>query len=544
MAVFTIRYDGIKDSISRAKSTAKALGRYCDDMNGVSSRISSLSGSDAFGYAATAGDLVKAKIRSAKNEQKRWENLARDLDSLVKKAEDTDKKVAQDIRYSGSAVIGERSLMRMAGDAIYGVFVSFTAKLGRLKIVGKLISGISNLTRRAISYVSGRMTAVRNYFKYGDGKYIVNIVKSLYVAMGAIAGLITTALAIAAASPFAIVCAVLALACGIVVLATKLADSKYAMESNGKAFGLASSYHREFDRRENWWEASPEAVKGNRGSLTGARYYGGITGYADYVSKTDYGSVEDNDAAMVRATIFSVVQTTAEIGQIAFSFLTSVANAQYIKDENGNWLKHSNGETVSRNELRRNQGMKEKGWFRNYLDSKREEFGETFKRVGIDKDAKGNVPKGNKRIGKTGSYQMDRDGNLILKEAGLNKRWSLKTFEGYDSKLPEGFKMSSTERVVYELFINGSKRVDNVTKTRKAFETMGELGERVGKGIQVIRGIESYPDGEEYSVDHDIIEPIRDVIQILSNYNEEKVLFDEWDKLLKVTQKGVKLFAS
>ena len=426
MAVFTIRYDGLSDSIKRADSTARSLGNLRSDLQDISSRIGSLSGSDSAGYANTAANLVRRKMQSAKSEQERWQKLSRELKSLKQKAEETDRKVANDIRYSGSTVIGNRTLFQIAGDAIFGAYVSVVSKLSRLKGVGDLISSFAKRLRIGWERVSNRLTEVKNYFKYGDGKYLWNIAKTVLAVVGAIAGLVTAAAGVLAASPVLVAIGFLGLVCSVVVTVTKLVDSQYSIDSNTKAYGLATQYRSEFNKRDNWWEAGEGAEKGERGSLTAARYYGEIEGYKDYVEKTDYGGIAENDAAMVRATVFNVTQKVAEIGATVCTLIVAVGNAQYVKDADGNWFKGENGKTISKNQLRELRGQEKQSTFSNYIAQKGEDIGMEYAR---QKRSSKYAPKG--------AYKLDKNGNLVQEGYDYSKVFKYKGMKGYDSKLPD-----------------------------------------------------------------------------------------------------------
>ena len=169
------------------------------------------------------------------------------------------------------------------------------------------IDGLRNIGNT----VSHWMENTRDWFKYGGGKYLANIIGSVVKVVGIVAGII----AVASSSIFIV--AVVGVIAGGAYLIYEMTNMMATVESN--------------------MTAMEESRKGNKGL---AHYYAGVESVKDYVERNDLGSAEDNE----RWTEFAKYYDAG--GQIAggiyglASMVTSVETLGDVYGLKGNVVDH------------------------------------------------------------------------------------------------------------------------------------------------------------------------------------------------------------
>lgn len=446
MSVMSFHYGEIEDSIKNAKKTESYLSDYISDMNSVLSSCNSLVGSDSCGYVDHALELINKKISQAQQTRIAYKDFSADLDRLGQMAEEKDKTVEKNIDVTVSDYAGGESLGQKITGWIYNRYVDFLECVSALPVVGDcLAQGI----RIVGNWISDTSVRVYNYFKYGDGKYIWNSMKSVACAVVACAGVLTAAVGVLTAAPALVTVATVGLIAAAVYAALNFGDMMASVQQNAKAFQLAKEYRNSTEDKDNWWETG-----GDQGSITAARYYGSITGVKDWIDKTDFGGKTTNDVLGSVGTTYSWVENAAAITSSVCQITVALGNAQYVKDASGNWKLYKSGEAVKKNG----------SFLSNIRTTYLEKVGYQFKRT----------PVFNK-------YSMDH-GQMTIVGSDYSKAFKLKFFEGYGEKLSKaGIQITSGQLAALngaKVFKNFDGLVSNLDTVREYYygETSGFKG--------------------------------------------------------------------
>ena len=427
MAVFSLNYSFVADSIAKANKTASYLGEYVKDMDSVVKDCGKLAGSDSKGYVNTATDLVKKKIQKAKEERDNYASFSKQMQTLEDFAREKDAAVAKSIDVTVSNYIGKRTIGQKIGDWIYSRYIDFLDGVSSFGPVGKVVAqGI----RIAGNWVSETTVKARNWFKYSDGKYLWDSFKAITGAVVAIVGIITAAVAVVtAATPVLLAVALIGLGAATVYACMKMVDASVAVDQNMKAWDLARQYRKSTEDKDetDWWKTDND-----EGSLTAARYYGDTQGVKDWIDKTDFGGAVANTLMEGLGETYQFVEDVAKVTSTVCQLVVAVGNAQYVQDAAGNWVKYKSGETVK----------KSGNFFQNIRTSYLEKCGYQFKRTTV-----------------FNKYSLNH-GKMTIVGKDYSKAFKLKFFEGYGKTLGKlGYDVKN-EGIIGGLglvIMNGSK---------------------------------------------------------------------------------------
>lgn len=492
MAVFCIEYSNIDSSIKQAKKTASELGDYVKEMNRVISSCDKVIGKDSKGYVSSAAQRAREKVQRASKLKSSFTTFASDLSALEDLAREKDKSVKENIDDTVSNYVGKRKWYQQVGDWIYGMYIDFMNNVASIPVVGKYIAwGMRTVDSAFVNSVRN----IKNYFTYGDGKYIWNIITSVAEIAGVFMGVVLSAMAVISAAPALVAIATVGCIFGLIYAGLKFGDMMATVDQNAKAFVLATKYSsstkdKATDQEEakktgkrNWWD-----TENDEGSLTAARYYGNISGVKDWIDKTDFGGATINNVFADIGVGYDyakfVTQTVSTVCQI----WTAVGNAQYVKGADGEWVTYKSGKAVK----------KPGNVFQNLKTTYLEKSGYEFKRTA-----------------KLKKYSLGDDGSPIITGHDFSKAgaFKFKFFEGYDAKLAEsGINLGTSAKNFY----NGSKVFGKITKTYSDVETI----------LDAVTGQGGYtPVETEYAVG-------RAGIDLVSNFEFAGTFFGDADKSL------------
>lgn len=294
MSEICIKYNDIEDVITYSEKARSWLDNYVSDIRDViNSPIGKLEGADTKGYAQSAADLASKKMTALTDKKIFFSNLENTAKNIMSTAKTADANVATNIANLADGYIGERSWSQKVGDWIYNTFcVEFVNS-------NDLLRDFFDCVKWACDKIGNVIESVRDWFKYGNGRYVWKIVSSVVGAIVAVAGAIVAFCAIpffgGLSIPLVIGCiGALATSVGAIITVVNSGTSIY---SNGIALYLAS------------------------GDNTGAaRYYGNVSTLSQYWAKRDLGDAEENAdyqfAGEVIDTTKVVADTTAFVCNI------------------------------------------------------------------------------------------------------------------------------------------------------------------------------------------------------------------------------------
>lgn len=316
MSQISLSYKSLELLAENSRRTSAAINTYISSIDSQTKRpCGSVTGPDDTGNVSSASSLAQSKMNELLDAKKRYDNFAKNVDDLADFAKAKDKAVADRIEEIADKYVGPRNWYQKAGDWIYNTFCVDTRNMG---VVGKIISNIQQLQRWTVRKDFNRLRQIKDWFKYGDGKYVLEIGKALVGAAAAIVGCIAAVAAIpfdgGASIPIAIAC-IGAAATFLGTLIT-LFDTGYKIYGNGKALSKSGDIFKDGD--------ADEGV---------ARYYGKIGKYSDYTKKRDYGGEKENKKAELNGQRLDTAHTALDVVASACDIL-SLGNIRVYNDIN------------------------------------------------------------------------------------------------------------------------------------------------------------------------------------------------------------------
>lgn len=313
MSEVYIHYSSLEDSIKKSEKARGEISGYIEELKTrIINPVSSLSGSDSSGYASTAADLAWRKINSLSSKASEFSSYEYSVRNFISTAKNKDKYVSSQIETIASTYVEKRTWYEKIGDGIYDFFCVDVSNQW------DWTRGFVDCSKWVGNEVGNGLEKVKDWFKYGDGKYILNITMSVVGVVAAVAGTIAAIVAIpftggtsALTLPVLIGC-IGAAATGIGAVIT-IVNSKSTIEGNAKALSLSGPLLA-FDEDD-----------GNPGA---ARYYGNISKLSDEWSKTDMGDASTNTNYAVAG---KVVDTTKVVADTT-AFVCNIASLGNVKD--------------------------------------------------------------------------------------------------------------------------------------------------------------------------------------------------------------------
>ena len=292
MAEIYIHYGNLEDSINQSKKVRNEISEYISEIRKrVTNPIGSLPGSDSAGYASTASSLAMQKISDLSAKASRYVAYESSVSTLISTAKTKDNYVSGQMEAISDMYLAERNWFQRAGDALYNLFcVDIPNKWGWTRT----ISDVSKWVRDKVNNVTDK---IRDWFKYGDGKYIANIGKAVLGAVLAVAGVIVAIASLPAVGTAAFVIACVSLVAATVSMVITLFNSEATILSNLKAWQLRDEH--------------PGA----------ARYYGNIDSLSDKWKKTDMGDAETNKRYDVAGKVIDTTKVVADTTQFVCNIL-------------------------------------------------------------------------------------------------------------------------------------------------------------------------------------------------------------------------------
>ena len=317
MSVFEINYSKTETLASQASKVSKELKSYSQEIGELELKLSdgAVTELDNWGYVSAALSEAKKKASIADEKAGVYSRFSAALTSLCTTAKQSDSLAAANIERIFDARIGERTIFQKIGDFLYETYINFLDKVSSFGAVGK---NIADFIKNGTDWLENAFERAKNWFKYGLGKYVYNIIMAgvdVCVAIGVIVAAMGALVVTGPAWLAAIGIVGIIASCAFMLMQTK--DSCVAVEENVKALKLT-----------------------NDGNITAARYYGEIKGVKDKTTHYDYGDSTDN--AVMEAlgeewdSAKTVMKTTATVCTFVSGFgklgLTQNANSETVFD--------------------------------------------------------------------------------------------------------------------------------------------------------------------------------------------------------------------
>jgi len=295
MSQISLSYKSLELLAENSRRTSSAINTYISSIDSQTKRpCGSVTGPDDTSNVSSASSLAQSKMNELLDAKKRYDNFAKNVDDLAAFAKSKDKTVSDRIEELADKYVGPRKWYQKAGDWIYDTFCVDTRNMG---VAGKLLSDLQQTIRWSTRSDLNVLRQIKDWFKYGDGKYVLEIGKAVVGAVVAVAGCI----AAIAAIPFSggatipiVIGTIGAIATCVGTLIT-LVDTGYKIYGNGKALSKSGNIFKDGD--------ADEGV---------ARYYGSISKYSDYTKKRDFGGKAANKFVEFTGQAVDTVHSVAD----------------------------------------------------------------------------------------------------------------------------------------------------------------------------------------------------------------------------------------
>lgn len=308
MSEIYIHYGNLEDSVKKSQKVRGEISGYVEEIKKrITTPISGLSGSDSSGYASTASSLAWQKITALNNKASRFSAYEGSVTTLISTAKSKDKYVSDQIETIAGMYVEKRKWYQKAGDWIYNTFcVDLANKWDWTRDFSDAAKWVGNKIGNAFEPIA-------DWFKYGDGKYVWNIVSSVVGAVVAIGGAIAAVCAIpftgGATIPIVIGCIGAAAAAVGAVITT--VNSVTSVVQNSKAIAKSGNL---FDE--------------NDGDPSAARHYGSQTKLSTWIEKNDFGDKKTNENWGNFGETVDTIKVVADVT----SFACSIANLGVVRD--------------------------------------------------------------------------------------------------------------------------------------------------------------------------------------------------------------------
>lgn len=347
------KIDRITDTISSLQRSLRKADQILSD---TKTNASKLPGSDDAGYMASVSALADQKLQDLGTRKQKMNAYKSVLTTLKSDAKSADSSVAGKMDSLTSAYAKDRKWYQKGADWIYETFCV------DIPNATKLTRDFMNSLKKAKTKVGEKVNDIKDWFKYGDGKYVLNILTAATAATvsviaavskigEAVAACGAVVLSGGAATPLAIISVIAAVAATVTAVVT-VADSFAVIWDNAKALKKSGKIFDEDD-----------------GDPMYARYYGSTSGVSDIVRKRDYGDAKDNNA--YRNAGLALDTTGTVFGVVSFG--TDVASLGIKKD-----YRVKVDPTASRDEYSRKLAKQTKGYefsWKNIKKNLRHEMG-------------------------------------------------------------------------------------------------------------------------------------------------------------------------
>lgn len=311
MATITIDYSDLGKLIKKAGNAASELEDYSEEIEKqFRKKLTSLDGDDAASNISTARELAKEKQKKLMGHKANFVQLSKDLSSLEGTAKAADSTVKRKIESVAKPYENNQSFFQKIGSAVYGFFCDVGDLISNVPLVDMLVNAVS----KAWTALKSVKEYVSDWFKYGAGKYVANIIKSVTAVVGvvlAMAGAIVGAPAWLAA---------IALVAGSIALLYAFGNMMVTTEENMRAM----EQHK----------------KGRRGL---ARFYGGIDSINKWTHRTDFGGKSANRAMEIFGGFHEIAGKTATYVLTICSTVNAVHQLRAVKNsKTGKVIRYQN----------------------------------------------------------------------------------------------------------------------------------------------------------------------------------------------------------
>ena len=298
-------YSALSDAKSYAKRVVTGWGCMDSYHEGIKGKLSSpldewrLSGDEPYGrgYVSSAQQCITNKQNDLQGKRQQWIDLSDNLGKFLQYLKDTDDNVVKVFSSTSLSYInysGIGGFFSRIGDFFYN---TFAVDLANSNGFTRTIFDWGKSVADDVSYYKKQ---AEDWFKHGNGRYVLNIVGSVALTTVAVVGTVIAVIGIPFTGGSS---AVIAVGC-------------IGAIASGISAGI-SAYNTYWTIKENNQALSIE------GNPAMARFHGDVSKYSDYVEKTDFGSAEANQKAAKTAQTLNTTQAVADLVSVGCTMATT-----------------------------------------------------------------------------------------------------------------------------------------------------------------------------------------------------------------------------
>lgn len=334
MADIIFDYSALEDAKAYAKNVVSGWECIDEYKSGLQSNLISsldewkLAGEEPMGhsYVESARQIISDKIGDFDSKITQWTNFANNIGTFIQFLKDKDSEVVDIFKSTSDSYVsysGIGGFFQEIGDITYNFFA---VDLANSNVITRSICNLMKEGADDLSYVNEQAV---DWFKHGNGKYVLNIVSSVALTVVAIAGAVVAFVGIpftGGISAVGVVASIGFIAASASALIS-LINTGNAVKANVKAMNI---------------EDDPGM----------ARFNGDISGYSDYVKKTDFHSKEANEKAEAKANFLDTVQVLADVISAGTCFSTTFFTKEVEIDEISKKVFDFSGNNIKNNVLK------------------------------------------------------------------------------------------------------------------------------------------------------------------------------------------------
>lgn len=311
MATITFDYGDLHDVANIAKSIAQggiwgfggSFESYADGLkNKIHDNLAEwkLPKENPYGhdYVYFSQGYILGKNDSLQTSEKDWVKVSGKIEDYLEYVKITDEDVGKVFADTSDIYEDYKGFSGFVNKIKDGIFNTIGVDWANDNFITRKIAEVA---KWGGAYIDKAIVETKDWFMYGAGRYVANIGASILLTGAAIIGTVVSIVGIpftgGSSAVIAVTC-IGAIAGGISTIISGI-NTYYTVKENGKA------------------------LKAYKEDPCKARFYGGVTGYTDYVQKNDLGNAEENAQAAKKAQNMDNVKAIADLTSFAAGAATS-----------------------------------------------------------------------------------------------------------------------------------------------------------------------------------------------------------------------------
>ncbi len=322
MSEIIIDYSALEDAKNSAKKIVtgwNGIDNYQDGLNNkLKDAISEgrLSKEEPYNhsYIANAQHDITTKVNALNTTKSQWIDLSSTIDNFITFVKDREDKVVTIFKSTSSQYTDYKGMKGFFNYLYDNAYSFLTVDLANSN---GFTRKIADFGKSAYDDFSHAKTQVKDYFQHGNGRYLLNIGKSIGLTIVAIGGLIVSICALpftgGASCTMTVACiSLLGVAAGGIAAGIQTYNTKKTIDENIKALKMSED---------------PGA----------ARFYGDTESFSDYAEKNDLGSKEANEKAEKKGKVLDITEGVCNIIAMGTGFVNAVGTSTVnMVDDAGN----------------------------------------------------------------------------------------------------------------------------------------------------------------------------------------------------------------